>query len=221
MEVLETEKLIRMLVEKVLKEISEMRKTDSEKIGESEKTGITVKTAFLGNDGILKAELKKYIAIEDYIEINSTWEEVTGNCASKIIKILVVSELCINNLIDVVQGRKNIITEYLLNGVEAFVVEEGLEYRAYKHSPNLIKIYDEYFEKIKKFGIKFVKKGEINKILAVREDFRIQGVITAEKLRNSDVKDRKIVVGRENIITSAAKDYIKENGIEIYYERGQ
>ena len=120
-----------------------------------------------------------------------------------------------------VQGRKNIITEYLLNGGEVFVVEEGLEYRAYKHSPNLIKIYDEYFEKIKKFGIKFVKKGEINKILAVREDFRIQGVITAEKLRNSDVKDRKIVVGRENIITSAAKDYIKENGIEIYYERGQ
>ena len=57
--------------------------------------------------------------------------------------------------------------------------------------------------------------------MAVRKNLYIEGVITVNKLKNMNTGNCKIMVRKGNIITAAARDYIKENDIEIYYERGQ
>ena len=215
MKILETEELIRILAEKVLKEIS----LKERKLSEGAETAVM--TAFIGDDRILKDELEKNICIEGSIKISSTWKEVVGSYPKRTLKRLIVSELCIDDLVDTAHGKKNIVIEYLLNGGEVLVVEEGLEYRKYSGPSQLINLYDEYFEKIKKFGVKPVRRDEVCKALSVRKNLYIQGVITVNKLKNMNTGNCKIIVRKGNIVTAAARDYIKENGIEIYYERGQ
>ena len=215
MEILETEELVRILAEKVLKEISLKEKKPSEGLDPA------VVTAFIGDDRILKDELEKSMYIEGSIKINSTWKEVAGSYPERTLKRLIISELCIDDLTDTAHGKKNIVTEYLLNGGEVLIVEEGLEYRRYSGPSRLISLYDEYFEKIKEFGVKAVRRDEVCKALAVRKNLYIEGVITVNKLKNMNTGNCKIMVRKGNIITAAARDYIKENDIEIYYERGQ
>lgn len=39
-----------------------------------------------------------------------------------------------------------------------YVLEEGIEYKKYSEPKMLIKVYDEYLSRLKKYGIKFVRK---------------------------------------------------------------
>ena len=49
----------------------------------------------------------------------------------------------------------------------------------------------------------------------------IKGVITESKSRELNIKNKRIVLKNNSQITSLAQDYIKQNNIEVYYERGQ
>ena len=214
---MDTQTLIETLTREVLKEIA-VREKNVQSDTEQKVSDNGIVTAFIGNDQVLKDELKKETVIFDNIKPDSSWEDI-GSSNSK--KRLVVSSLCINGLIDLSQGRKSIITEYLFNEGEVILVEEGLEYKKYSEPSALIKLYDEYLEKVKKFGIKVVKRTEVKDMLSIKEKVYMEGLITESKLRTLGIKNQTLVVKDKSKITSLAMDYIKENNINVYYERGQ
>ena len=214
---MDTQKLIEVLAREVLKEIA---KRENENLSENNeiisKKSITV--AFLGNDEILKDELKKETSFVENVKLDSTWEAI-GQCENK--KILVVSTLGINELIELSQGRKSIITEFLFNDGKVVLVEEGLEYKKYTKPATLINLYDEYVKKVQEFGIKVVKRTEVKNVFCKKEKVYLKGLITERRLRKLELKNQTLEVDAKSKITSLAMDYIKENSIELCYERRQ
>ena len=214
---MDTQKLIEVLAREVLKEIA---KRENEKLSENNEiiSKKSVLTVFLGNDEVLKDELKKETSFMENIKLDSTWEEI-GQCENK--KRLVVSTLGINELIELSQGRKSIITEFLFNDGEVVLVEEGLEYKKYTKPAALISLYDGYLDKVREFGIKVVKRTEVKNVYCKKEKVYLKGLITERRLRKLELKNQTLEVDAKSKITSLAMDYIKENSIELCYERRQ
>ena len=214
---MDTQKLIEVLAREVLKEIA---KRENEKLSENNEiiSKKSVLTVFLGNDEILKDELKKETSFMENIKLDSTWEEI-GQCENK--KRLVVSTLGINELIELSQGRKSIITEFLFNDGEVVLVEEGLEYKKYTKPAALINLYDGYLDKVREFGIKVVKRMEVKNVFCTKEKVYLKGLVTERRLRKLELKNQTLEVDAKSKITSLAMDYIKENSIELCYERRQ
>ena len=214
---MDTQKLIEVLAREVLKEIA---KRENQKLSENNEiiSKKSVVTAFLGNDEVLKDELKKETSFMENIKLDSTWEEI-GQCENK--KRLVVSTLGINELIELSQGRKSVITEFLFNDGEVVLVEEGLEYKKYTKPAALINLYDGYLDKVREFGIKVVKRMEVKNVFCTKEKVYLKGLITERRLRKLELKNQTLEVDAKSKITSLAMDYIKENSIELCYERRQ
>ena len=214
---MDTQKLIEVLAREVLKEIA---KRENQKLSENNEiiSKKSVVTAFLGNDEVLKDELKKEASFMENIKLDSTWEEI-GQCENK--KRLIVSTLGINELIELSQGRKSIITEFLFNDGEVVLVEEGLEYKKYTKPAALINLYDGYLDKVREFGIKVVKRTEVKNVFCTKEKVYLKGLITERRLRKLELKNQILEVDAKSKITSLAMDYIKENSIELCYERRQ
>ena len=197
---MDTQDLIEVLAREVLKEIAKRENQSlSENIKHSPEKSII--TAFLGNDEVLKDELKNETSVVDNIKLDSTWEEIEKNENKK---RLVVSTLGINDLIDLSQGKKSIITEFLFNEGEVLLVEEGLEYKKYTKPAALISLYDEYVKKVQEFGIKVVKRTEVKNTFDAKEKVYLKGLVTESRLKKLGLKNQ-----------------IKENSIELCYERGQ
>lgn len=214
---MDTQKLIEVLAREVLKEIA---KRENEKLSENNEiiSKKSVLTVFLGNDEVLKDELKKETSFMENIKLDSTWEEI-GQYENK--KRLVVSTLGINELIELSQGRKSVITEFLFNDGEVVLVEEGLEYKKYTKPAALINLYDGYLDKVREFGIKVVKRMEVKNVFCTKEKVYLKGLITERRLRKLELKNQTLEVDAKSKITSLAMDYIKENSIELCYERRQ
>ena len=214
---MDTQKLIEVLAREVLKEIA---KRENEKLSENNEiiSKKSVLTVFLGNDEVLKDELKKEASFMENIKLDSTWEEI-GQCENK--KRLVVSSLGINELVELSQGRKSVITEFLFNDGEVVLVEEGLEYKKYTKPAALINLYDGYLDKVREFGIKVVKRTEVKNVFCTKEKVYLKGLITERRLRKLELKNQTLEVDAKSKITSLAMDYIKENSIELCYERRQ
>ena len=203
---MDTQDLIEVLAREVLKEIAKRENQSlSENIKHSPEKSII--TAFLGNDEVLKDELEKETSVVDNIKLDSTWEEIEKNENKK---RLVVSTLGINDLIDLSQGKKSIITEFLFNEGEVLLVEEGLEYKKYTKPAALISLYDEY-----------VKRTEVKNTFDAKEKLYLKGLVTESRLRKLGLKNQILEVDAKSKVTSLAMDYIKENSIELCYERGQ
>ena len=214
---MDTQNLIEVLAREVLKEIA---KRENQKLSENNEiiSKKSVVTAFLGNDEVLKDELKKEASFMENVKLDSTWEEI-GQCENK--KRLVVSTLGINELIELSQGRKSIITEFLFNDGEVVLVEEGLEYKKYSKPAALINLYDGYLDKVREFGIKVVKRTEVKNVFCTKEKVYLKGLVTERRLRKLELKNQTLEVDVKSKITSLAMDYIKENSIELCYERRQ
>ena len=214
---MDTQNLIEVLAREVLKEIA---KRENEKLSENNEiiSKKSVLTVFLGNDEILKDELKKETSFMENIKLDSTWEEI-GQCENK--KRLIVSTLGINELIELSQGRKSVITEFLFNDGEVVLVEEGLEYKKYTKPAALINLYDGYLDKVREFGIKVVKRMEVKNVFCTKEKVYLKGLVTERRLRKLELKNQTLEVDAKSKITSLAMDYIKENSIELCYERRQ
>ena len=214
---MDTQNLIEVLAREVLKEIA---KRENEKLSENNEiiSKKSVLTVFLGNDEVLKDELKKETSFMENIKLDSTWEEI-GQCENK--KRLIVSTLGINELIELSQGRKSVITEFLFNDGEVVLVEEGLEYKKYTKPAALINLYDGYLDKVREFGIKVVKRMEVKNVFCTKEKVYLKGLVTERRLRKLELKNQTLEVDAKSKITSLAMDYIKENSIELCYERRQ
>ena len=202
------EEMLEIILKKVLEELSRKGIDISSRKNQEEKP---IKVSFLGKDNLLKDELKTYAKINDNIDFKTFFESLEKADSEK----LVVSDLSIDELVDLSQGRKNIVTEFLLN---SFLVEEGLEYKRYQKPEALIKVYDGYLQNLKEFGVKVLKRVEISKMFTKREEFSISGVITKDKLQKLSAENQKIIVKKGSKITSLADEYIKSHNIQLEYE---
>ena len=189
------EEMLEIILKKVLEELSRKGIDINSRKNQEEKP---IKVSFLGKDNLLKDELKTYAKINDNIDFKTFFESLEKADSEK----LVVSDLSIDELVDLSQGRKNIVTEFLLNSKEVFLVEEGLEYKRYQ----------------KEFGVKVLKRVEIAKIFPKQEEFSISGVITKDKLQKLSAENQKIIVKKGSKITSLADEYIKSHNIQLEYE---
>lgn len=205
------EEMLEIILKKVLEELSRKGIDINSRKNQEEKP---IKVSFLGKDNLLKDELKTYAKINDNIDFKTFFESLEKADSEK----LVVSDLSIDELVDLSQGRKNIVTEFLLNSKEVFLVEEGLEYKRYQKPEVLIKVYDGYLQNLKEFGVKVLKRVEISKMFTKREEFSISGVITKDKLQKLSAENQKIIVKKGSKITSLADEYIKSNNIQLEYE---
>lgn len=164
---------------------------------------VNTKINFCGEDNILKDELSKKFQIDDNGEI------------------LVVSSLCINNMIEIALGKTHPVIEYILENKKVYIIEEGLKYKLYSGPKALMENYEKYMETIVKYGVQIVKRTDlISKLSAKTEKTELNGVITISKLQESNIKNTKLILGKNSIITPLAMEYIKENNIEVLYERG-
>ena len=100
-------------------------------------------------------------------------------------------------------------------------MEEGLEYKKYTKPTALISLYDEYVKKVQEFGIKVVKRTEVKNVFDAKEKVYLKGLVTESRLRKLGLKNQILEVDAKSKVTSLAMDYIKENSIELCYERGQ
>lgn len=205
------EEMLEIILKKVLEELSRKGIDVNSRKNQEEKP---IKVSFLGKDNLLKDELKTYAKVNDNIDFKTFFESLEKADSEK----LVVSDLSIDELVDLSQGRKNIVTEFLLNSKEVFLVEEGLEYKRYQKPEALIKVYDSYLQNLKEFGVKVLKRVEISKMFTKREEFSISGVITKDKLQKLSAENQKIIVKKGSKITSLADEYIKSNNIQLEYE---
>lgn len=207
---MDKEALVKIILEKVMEELLKI---------ETKKDNKTKQTVnFLGEDVSFKEELSKKVDILDGLNLRSVWNDIERNSLNNKI---IISTLCIDGLISIAQGKKNFVIEALLNGGEVFVIEEGIFYKKYSEPKPLIKVYDEYLGKLKSYGIKIIKKDEMIEMLSEKESVYIQGIITENKLKSMGIRNKKIIINSNNKITSLAQDYIKQNNIEVHYERGQ
>lgn len=213
---MDKDSLIEIIIKRVIEELSKNSNYNL-KIEQEELSSVV----YLGNDNYLKDDLKKYVKIFDNFDIRDSLNKVTTEIDIKKNNKLILSNLCINNLINLSQGKINLVTEYLLNQGEVYLIEEGIEYKKYSDPIGLIKLYDSYLEQLKSFGIKVVPRNEIINILQKKEKMYLEGVITESKLKKLNLENRKIVLKENSKITSLAQDYLKQNNIEVCYERGQ
>ena len=92
---MDTQDLIEVLAREVLKEIAKRENQSlSENIKHSPEKSII--TAFLGNDEVLKDELKKETSVVDNIKLDSTWEEIEKSQSMLISLKLILEEIARN-----------------------------------------------------------------------------------------------------------------------------
>lgn len=205
---MDKENLIELIVQKVIEELSKLGKLNSNL---SKKSTVY----FLGTDENLKNELEinnnvKKVGIHDVLEQELNNEDVK----------LVVSNLSIDEMIVTSQGYKSIIIDFLLKEKEVYIVKENVEFNKYNLQPKLKKLYNDHLKNIQGFGATLVSADEIVQIFIEKEPIFIDGVITESKLKKIDLKNKKIIISKDGKITSLAQDYIKQNKVEVKYERG-
>lgn len=215
---MDKDSLIELIVKRVIEELSKNHNHNSLEINKDKEKEEII---FLGNDNYLKEELKSIVKIVDDVDIRESLNKVMSTKNINKNSKLILSNICINNLINLAQGKINLVTEFLLNQYEVYLIEEGIEYKKYKEPKELIKVYDGYLEQIISYGVKVINRKKVLNIFQKKEEIYLTGVVTENKLKKLNLKDKKIVLNGNSKITSLAHDYLKQNNIEVCYERGQ
>lgn len=163
-------------------------------------------------------------------------------------KSILVSELSLDEFLNISEGKQinektNIIRRAFLENKEVIVVVEGLEHRRFANNSNnnFYSFLMEKEEVLNSFGVEFIKSSDLNeRIQEIREieHFNRDKTIENEERKNiksykideklvtvSVLKDiitgtntKEIQVSKDTIITSLAKDYIRENDLELRIE---
>ena len=66
-----------------------------------------------------------------------------------------------------------------------------------------------------------MKRTEVKNTFDAKEKLYLKGLVTESRLRKLGLKNQILEVDAKSKVTSLAMDYIKENSIELCYERGQ
>ncbi|WP_137744698.1 hypothetical protein [Robertmurraya siralis] len=145
---------------------------------------------------------------------------------------IIIPRLSIKMLANLANGvsstrEEEFILTSLLKGKKVAVLRKGVEYYAYKQSSPapLYKMYNEYEEKLEKFGISFEEEG-LNVQMEIERDegqssakeiyFFKKRLVTEAALQKLYLQSTtEIMIDKNSIITPLAKDFIRTHHLKI------
>lgn len=190
------------LLDIIRKEIEKYIREKNSSQGQNIKEKITL----LGEDLILKEELKKRFEISDE--------------SDKIVVFsLEIDELFSISNATYINPKTELIIKSLLKNKYIYLIEEGISWRSY--SCEVKKIADKYlsYEKeLRDMGIKIIKKMEVLDYLdnTKRKKYFDKKVMTLKDVKEIEREAAdEIVVSDKIFITDSAKEYLKNSALEI------
>jgi ethanolamine utilization protein len=160
--------------------------------------------------------------------------------------LLLIPTICIQLLANLANGlstgsRERFIFTMLLKGKKVFALEEGLLYRTYKQTApaRLYKMYTDFVENIKTYGIQIVQKEELlqqylqdeqmaaapeaeEKEETLPESNHLAEILAKKVVTEADLKRcclkqiREIVIDQKSILTPLAYDYLREQQMIVH-----
>lgn len=190
------------LLDIIRKEIEKYIREKNSSQGQNIKEKITL----LGEDLVLKEELKKRFEISDE--------------SDKIVVFsLEIDELFSISNATYINPKTELIIKSLLKNKYIYLIEEGISWRSY--SCEVKKIADKYlsYEKeLKDMGIKIIKKMEVLDYLdnTKRKKYFDKKVMTLKDVKEIEREAAdEIVISDKIFITDSAKEYLKNSALEI------
>lgn len=190
------------LLDIIRKEIEKYIREKNSSQGQNIKEKITL----LGEDLVLKEELKKRFEISDE--------------SDKIVVFsLEIDELFSISNATYINPKTELIIKSLLKNKYIYLIEEGISWRSY--SCEVKKIADKYlsYEKeLKEMGIKIIKKMEVLDYLdnTKRKKYFDKKVMTLKDIKEIEREAAdEIVISDKIFITDLAKEYLKNSALEI------
>lgn len=174
----------------------------------------------------------------------------TGKIKANEYEFLVIGKLSIDDMVSVANGlssndKTSAIREFILNGKEVYVLEEGIDYRHYKDISNPIyfNMLKDYELKISRFGIRILSSLALesifnskdtmtkskndaiqNNIKTHQSENRQQDIIYSSenkvithKMAENLIDQKELYFKNKTIITPSAQDVFKENGTTITF----
>ncbi|WIF95531.1 hypothetical protein [Caminicella sporogenes] len=227
-----TDKLISIITEEVLKRITVLSLQNSKDKSKS----------ILILDSISNKN--------SYDEIISKWKDIKfldDYCHEEGVDLfdyIIVPKLSSKDLVGIAIGDiRSDVSEIIIDGVfkgkKVIVFEEGISYRKFKNTANknFFNMFKGYEEKIISFGIEIVRKKDLTECLdngyckseneisnetnKVLEEIIKEAVITKKVISEKDIENlwnkgyKTIAIDKKSIITPLAKDFIRTNQINI------
>lgn len=222
-----SKELIEYITKEVMKKIKEMNNIKPE--------------IEIGGDRVLAicSWKKDFLdAYKDFFHIDYI-EDIKENVDVSLYKYLFLEGISNKELVNIAIGLpgselSSVVIDFILQDKKIYILNEGVEYHQYKDTSNIsfYNIMKSYEEKLKCFGINFINKLEIKRLIKdndlgvqiapqkaieERKGYIVEGkIITENTIRNIYQKGHMaIVIKKNSIITPLAKDYIRTNGIDI------
>lgn len=183
---------------------------------------------------------------EKYKFLDDKFKVLNYNKDIKDCDILVISRLCLRGLCNLAMGNsvsdeERFILKMIMSGKKVYVMEDGLEYKRYKHTAPKT-LYNKYlnFEKeIKSYGVEIINnpKSILNetKVIYKEEytkdnkeikinvnltentlDLRSKKLISESDLRKPQINGiDRILLGKKSIITPLANDFIRIHNLKL------
>jgi ethanolamine utilization protein len=231
---LQKEEFIETIVKEVLKKLNDQSDSSKEKF-EKEKILLSQKADFQ----FAQSLREKYELIELEAE-----NEVADFAA---VENLVITQLDLKGLIELseliqVEAQLEFIVKFLFEGKNIYIIEEGLSYRNY-HGNVPQALYDKLIkaeEKLKSYGFVFLGLNQLAAELEIKKESKNSTPNHLETKTKSEYfrLDKKLIdlsiiqklyqknhskfeISQSSIVTALAKDYIKDQKIEIEYIEGR
>lgn len=206
---MEYDKLVKLIVDEVLKRI------DEKAVGESHGDKKTVVI-------FDKDDMHKY---SNFLE--AQYEVILFNENIRDCNAVLISRLCLRgmgNLANLICSteEENFIIKMLMKGRKIYIAEEGLLYKKYKNSAPK-QVYNKYLEfedTLKNYGFEVISNAiNISRVNNTDDEKFIsisKKLITEADIKKNYIAESKVVfIEDKSIITPLAKDYIQTNHIEI------
>lgn len=219
---MDTDKLIKYITNEVMKRVSE---TPKENVNKDKVLAIS-----------LSKEDMSYIN-KDNFHIDNL-EDMDDGCDITPYKYVVLGSITNKEVVNISLGLSNdkissIVIDGIFQGKDIYLLREGIQYHRYKETSNIpfYNMMQGYEDNLKSFGINFVDKRDIDKLLIgdkvensipkeatkeVEEYILSKKIITETVIKDIYQRGYKdVVIDKNTKITPLAKDYIRTNSINL------
>ncbi|WP_432408078.1 hypothetical protein [Wukongibacter sp. M2B1] len=235
-----TESLIKIITEEVLKRVTMLSSQDSKEKSKSILILDLISNQNMESYGEIKSKWSNTKFLDDYSQVDGVDS----------FDYIIIPELSNRDLVNIALGdskseASEVIIDGIFKGKKIIVLEEGICYRKFKSTvnENFFNMFKEYEEKIVSFGLEIVSKEKLMDCLdneepkeklqdrsceetkrsskKEKEETIVEPSINKKVVSESDIEKlwiqgySTIKIDKKSIITPLAKDFIRTNEIDI------